>query len=147
MIVQTTRFGEVDCSDEEVIVFAGGIPGFKQYTKYMLVKVEESPFDYLQSLEDAALAFIIAEPFAFFPNYEFELPEQLQVEMNLEDSKNIQVFNIVNVKGDLVTATINLAAPVIINMQDRTGMQFILSDASYSIHQPLFAAALAAGGE
>ncbi|WP_042170077.1 flagellar assembly protein FliW [Paenibacillus gorillae] len=147
MIVQTTRFGELELLEEQIILFADGIPGFKQYSKYMIVTIEDSPFEYLQSVEDEALAFIITEPFGFFTDYEFDLPERFQVEMNLKDDKNVQVFNIVNVQGDLITATINLAAPIIINKQAGVGMQYILQDASYSIHQPLFAAAMSGGGK
>lgn len=147
MVFETSRFGLLEYEEDKVITFSGGMPGFKKYQNYTIVVIEESPFQYLQSVEEGTLAFIIASPFDFFREYEFELPEQLKEAMNLHSKEQIQVYNIVNVQGELAAATMNLAAPIIINTTDRTGMQYILPNGGYSIHQPLFSKHVSAGGE
>lgn len=146
MIIQTTRFGEIECKDEELLTFTHGIPGFKEFLKYFLIVIEDSPFMYLQSLEDESLAFIVVSPFDFFPDYEFVLPEPIEQEMNVKQTTDIKILNIISVHGDLATATLNLAAPLIINLANRTGMQYIISDEKYSIRQPLFADSLIVEG-
>lgn len=146
-MIQTTRFGELECKEEQMILFSSGVPGFIEYKKYMIVEIDDSPFQYLQSVDEGSLAFIIASPFDFFPEYEFELSGQLMDEMNIKSIENIQVFNIVNVQGELSTATMNLAAPIIINRIDNTGIQHILPNSTYTIHQPLFTKHVLAGGE
>ncbi|WP_138753698.1 flagellar assembly protein FliW [Paenibacillus sinopodophylli] len=147
MELETSRFGLLEYEEEKVITFSGGMPGFKKYRCFTIVVIEESPFQYLQSVEDGSLAFIIASPFDFFQEYEFDLPDQLKETMNLHSKEQIQVYNIVNVQGELDAATINLAAPIIINTTDLTGMQYILPNGGYSIHQPLFSKRVSAGGE
>ncbi|WP_139996961.1 flagellar assembly protein FliW [Paenibacillus paridis] len=147
MVIETSRFGLLDIEEEQIISFTGGIPGFKDYERYTIVTIEDSPFQYLQSIEEGSLAFIIVSPFDFFKEYEFDLPEQLKSEMNISRNDQIQVYNIVNVHGDLASATINLAAPVIINTVDRIGIQYIFPNGAYSIHEALFGKHLSAGGE
>lgn len=147
MIIETTRFGEIECQDEEVLTFINGIPGFKEQRKYTLVMIEESPFMYLQSLDEGSLAFIVVSPFDFFPKYEFELPEHIKAEADIHELENVQIVNIVSIQEELSKATINLAAPIIINLANKTGLQYILPIETYSIHQPLFSTSLAAGRE
>lgn len=147
MMIHTSRFGELECQEGQIIHFSAGIPGFKKYQQYMIVTIEDSPFQYLQSIDDGTLAFILVSPFEFYPEYEFELHEQIKSEMNIQSEASILIYNIVNVRGELATATINLAAPIIINKRGNIGVQYILSDDSYSIHQPLFAKSLPIGGE
>ncbi|MGG4144863.1 flagellar assembly protein FliW [Paenibacillus algorifonticola] len=146
MLIQTTRFGEIECKDEELLTFTNGIPGFKEYLKYFLIVIDDSPFIYLQSVEEKSLAFIVVSPFDFFPDYEFELPELVEQEMDVKRTTDIKILNIISVNGDLTTATLNLAAPLIINLANRTGMQYIISDEKYSIRQPLFADSLIVEG-
>lgn len=146
-MIQTTRFGELECKDDQIVVFPSGVPGFTQYNNYLIVEIEDSPFQYLQSVEEASLAFIIASPFVFFPDYEFELSGEVMDEMNIKNSASIKVYNIVNVQGELSAATMNLAAPIIINGIENTGIQHILPNSNYSIYQPLFAKPVTSGGE
>lgn len=147
MVIETSRFGTLEYDEKKVIAFLGGIPGFKEYEHYTIVVMEDSPFQYLQSIDEGSLAFIIASPFDFFPEYEFDLSEQLKREMNISSKEHVQVYNIVNVQGDLASATMNLAAPIIINTIDRVGTQYIFPNETYPIHQPLFVKRISAGGE
>lgn len=147
MIVQTNRFGQLEIQEEHIITFKSGIPGFKDYKSYTIVSLEESPFQYLQSTEEGTLAFIIVSPFDFYPQYEFQIPEQVKSELSICSEEHLEVYNIVSVQGDLIKGTINLAAPIIINRSNLSGIQFILPDGSYLIHHPLFAEKLQVGGE
>lgn len=146
-MIQTTRFGELECKAEDVIVFSNGLPGFLANKKFIFVEIEDSPFQYLQSLDEASLAFIVASPFDFFSDYEFELSGGIMDEMNIKSSESVLVYNIVNVQGELATATMNLAAPIIINKIENTGIQHILPNSTYSIYQPLFVKPVTSGGE
>lgn len=147
MMIHTSRFGALEYEHEQIISFESGIPGFKDYKKYMIVSVEDSPFRYLQSLEEGSVAFIIVSPFEFHSDYEFQLPEQVKAELNISSDENLEVYNIVSVQEELVKATLNLAAPIIINRINNMGIQLILPDGVYSIHHPLFAERIRAGGE
>jgi len=138
MFIQTSRLGEVSYEDEDIILFKHGLPGFKELKKYKLIEVAESPFLYLQSLDSGDLSFIVVSPFDFFMHYEFDIPEYLLEEMEINDQSQLKIVNIVTIRNKLADATINLAAPVIINNINRTGTQLILPDGTYRVNQQLF---------
>ncbi|MEK3883896.1 flagellar assembly protein FliW [Paenibacillus sp. PL2-23] len=147
MKINTVRFGEYEYSRNDLITFSNGIPGFKERHEYVLVEIEESPFIYLQSVDDGELAFIIVSPFEFFPHYEFELNDIVKTELDVRSQNELLIFNIVSVREELVAATVNLAAPIILNTRTKRAAQYILADSKYSIRQPLFTATAIAGRE
>lgn len=138
MIIESSRFGAFEYTETDVVMFPNGIPGFKTYKKYIFIEIEESPFVYMQSIEDGDITFIVVSPFDFYREYEFEIPEHIRSEMKLNDQKMIKVYSIVSIREKLANATMNLTAPLIINNTNRTGMQYILSDGVYSVRHPLF---------
>ncbi|MFD1953950.1 flagellar assembly protein FliW [Paenibacillus thailandensis] len=138
MIVNTTHFGPLDLTDRTVVTFSSGIPGFKEYKSYTVVEVEDSPFLYLQSVELGELVFVAVSPFDFFPDYEFDLTDAVIHELEIKEQSDVIVYNIVTVRGALEEATVNLAAPIIINKRTLQAVQFILQDNRYNIRQRLF---------
>ena len=66
MILQTRYFGELDVRESEIIDFSHGLPGFDTVKRYILINNEEenSPFKWLQSIDDRMLAFVLINPFA-----------------------------------------------------------------------------------
>jgi flagellar assembly factor FliW len=139
VLVQTSRFGELDIAEDEVFHFEEGIPGFRHVQKYAIIEVEESPFMYLQSADHGDVSFIVVSPFDFLKSYEFTLPEELIESLNIKNEQQVKIVSILSVRNDLASATINLGAPIILNTRLRLGAQYILPDGKYSIHHPLFA--------
>lgn len=138
MNVQTSRFGEIVVDPQEVINFNQGLPGFEEWKQYILVQTEDSgPFAYLQSTEWEELAFIVTDPFLFYPDYEFTVPETAKEELQLTDEHGVTVKALVTVTDELKQATINLVAPVLINEGTRTGKQLILNNTPYITKHPL----------
>lgn len=136
---QTAHMGEVDIADEEQIVFPAGLPGLPDYTRFAVLFDEGTwPFYYLQSLEDASLCLLTVEPFAFFPDYDFELPDSVVEQLQITSPDDIWVRNIVVVADDFKQSTVNLQAPVIINHQRRLGRQVILNHPDYAVKHALF---------
>ncbi|AEG15378.1 Flagellar assembly factor fliW [Desulfofundulus kuznetsovii DSM 6115] len=123
----------------KTITFPAGLPGLPaELTEFELVAVaEESPFFFLQSLQDENIGFILVNPFAFFPNYEFDLPEEDARALGIKAPEEAAVFCIVNASRGLARATVNLLAPVVVNAATGTARQVVLVDERYSIRQPL----------
>lgn len=123
-----------------VITFPAGLPGLPaDLTEFELVAAaEDSPFFFLQSLQDENTGFILVNPFAFFPNYEFDLPEEDARALGIKTSEDAAVFCIVNASRGLARATVNLLAPVVVNAATGTARQVVLVDERYSIRHPLF---------
>ena len=146
MKINTSRFGELEYHESDVLLFDQGIPGFRQENRFLLLPQEDSPFMYLQSIKTGDLSFIVVSPFDFFKEYEFELPSHIQEELSLDDKKEIIIITIVSIRKELELATVNLVAPIIVNKTDRRGCQYILPDSHYSIQQPLFGEIVKSGG-
>ncbi|MCQ6563560.1 flagellar assembly protein FliW [Paenibacillus mendelii] len=137
MVIQTTRFGELEFDEQEIIRFPQGLPGFKQYEKYTVIPIEDSPFYYIQSVDEGGLAFVAVSPFDFYPEYEFELREDALQDLGFPSIEEVRVLNIVTVKDELEKATVNLIAPIVWNAVTRTALQVILQDSDYKTKHPL----------
>lgn len=138
MKIQTSRFGQIEIDSKEVYTFTQGLPGFEAYKQFILIDTEDSgPFSYLQSTEWEELAFIITDPFLFYSTYEFTLPEFVKEELGIQSEGDVMVKSLVTVLGELKDATLNLMAPLIFNIKDKTGKQLILSSSPYQTKHPL----------
>lgn len=139
MIIESTRFGEVEVAEEQLIHFSYGIPGFPDEKTFVHIgHDDESPFSFLQSTTEVNLTFLLADPFAFIQDYEFVLEDDVTEELGLSLENPPQVFLIATVREKLVDMTVNLLAPVVVNGVNRTGRQVILDKQEYSIRHKLF---------
>ncbi|QSF44736.1 flagellar assembly protein FliW [Paenibacillus tianjinensis] len=136
MNIETSVLGVLDIKDEQIYHFPKGIPGFEQETEFAIIELEEGPFAYLQSLKTEELAFLLTDPFVFYPGYEFELPEAEAEELEIEQS--VVVRAIVTLREKLEESTLNLLAPIVFNPDKRAGKQIVLHHSTYSTRQLLW---------
>lgn len=120
------------------LFFEDGIPGFSHLQFFQLMQEEESPFFLIQSVEEKEVGFWVLNPYSFFPEYHFTLPETSKTALRMEAETPVAVFSIVTIRGN-DQATVNLKAPIVLNLSNRMGKQVILQEDSYPIRQPLFA--------
>lgn len=132
MIVNSLVLGEVEIEDKQAICFEHGMPGFEQLKTFVLLPIEPGlPFSYLQSLEEAEVAFLLTDPFIFYPTYDIQLSDSVIDELRIVDEKDVQVWAVVTMKEDIRSATMNLLAPIVINMKEASGRQIILQNTEY----------------
>jgi len=124
---------------DNILNFKFGIPGLpKDLKKFQLVAVEkDSPFFLLRSVDELSVCFVLIDPFYFFPDYQVELPDQEQKELELHDFQDAAVFCILNMSKGLTNATVNLMAPIVVNVKTGCAKQVILTDSKYDIRHPL----------
>lgn len=140
MIVKTSRFGEVTCNDEHVFSFVEGPLGFPGAKKFVILNHPGSSiFKWLQSVEDPELAFVITEPFLFFPEYEFDLADDDVEVLEIRDPKKVLVYSILVIPQEPEKITVNLKAPIVINGDNRKGKQIVIMDDRYSTKHYIFA--------
>ena len=139
MKIATRQFGEMDVREQDIVRFERGLPGFEELKRFVFVEPEpDLPFSFLQSVDDADVAFIVTNPFLFYPDYEFELTEPTQEELNIRSERDVAVWSVVTVRGQAAEATINLLAPIVVNVKDKRGRQIVLHDSGYGTKHPLF---------
>ncbi len=129
MEVQTTRFGALDLDDHRVVDFVGGIPGFPQFTRALLIEVEDNPdYYWLQSIDEGDLAFLTVVPWSFFADYELVLNDDDQSAIALDDAGDAFICCLVSVDRDNQQFTANLRAPIVVNVSANRARQVILPD-------------------
>ena len=129
--------GKIVYSESDIINFEKGIPGFDNLKKYVIKEVEETNFSLLQSIEDSDLAFIITSPFSVEENYEIKLSEEIIKNLHVQSPNDVMLYVIVTLNSNICKATVNLKAPLLINIKDRNGEQFIVDKEEYKIRHPL----------
>lgn len=136
MKVQTSRFGEFEVRDSAVIEVVGGIIGFPGLTRFVLLEYSP-PFSWLHSVENKELAFVVVNAAEFGDNYTIPLPYGDRT-LDLQETDDVAIMNLVSVRSDPSMTTVNLKAPVIVNLRNMKGRQLVLDDPKYSIRFPLF---------
>ncbi len=141
MLVQSTRFGELDVAEEQIMDFPEGLLGFPDEKKFALMEYKpDSPFYILQSLTEANLTFLMINPFAFFNDYEFTMDDSLMAEIGVTADNPPTVFNIATVRDKIENMTVNLAGPVLVNVRDRKAAQWVIEKTKFPTRYPLFPA-------
>lgn len=138
MEIMTRDFGKVDIDEDKIIEFPEGIPGFKEEKEFVLLPLEkDSLFVIMQSVNNSDLAFITIEPKSIIKDYEFVISEKTEELLEITGIEDIILLNIVNIKEKLEDMTINLAAPLVININANLGKQVILDDNKYPVKYKL----------
>ncbi|MEJ5377188.1 MAG: flagellar assembly protein FliW [bacterium] len=138
MIFETTRFGTIEVDEAKAVCFQEGLPGFPEARRFVLLQHSpESPFHWLQSMDDPALAFVVMDPLLLDENYLNAIPKESLAELNLEEAQGAAVLVIVNIQRANQSITANLMAPLVINPENRMGKQVILLGSGYEIRHTI----------
>ena len=142
MIVETTRFGPVEVEQAKIITFSCGMPGFENLRRFFVLSAGDADnIQWLQSMDDPAVALLIIDPFKYFKGYCVDIPEPDQRELQINDQSQALVAAIVTIPGDdPANATANLLAPIIINTGLNKARQVILDGTGYTTRHKLFTA-------
>jgi flagellar assembly factor FliW len=131
MKVDTKAFGLVDVDEKQKITFPQGLFGFEDEKEYVLLDAEHQPFFWLQSVNVQEIAFILINPFFFRHDYEVNISNEELSVIGLTSPENALIFVIVTIPQNGKSMTANLQGPLVINSQNMTGMQTVLSDARW----------------
>lgn len=132
MKVQTSRFGEIEVNDTDVVTLPEGLIGFPELTRYVLLDHDaDSPFKWLQSVDDGAMAFVVMSPLTFRPDYTVEVSEDEITVLKLNSAEDAVISVIVTIPVDPKKMSANLKAPLIFNLKNRVGKQVIVKDPQY----------------
>jgi flagellar assembly factor FliW len=145
VMLQTTRFGEVEVEAEAIIEMPAGILGFGHSRHFALIRPsDEATFFWLQSVDEPQLAFIVTDPMAYFPEYDVPLREETLDDLGLDGEPTagqVAVLVTVNKTADPRTGeqwlTGNLMGPILVNTQGRRARQVVLTEKRWTTRQPL----------
>ncbi|MBI2875574.1 MAG: flagellar assembly protein FliW [Candidatus Tectomicrobia bacterium] len=141
MKIATTRFGEIEIDERDIIYMPEGLVGFGQHKQYIILEHDTespSPFKWLQSVDDPDLAFIIVDPYLFKSDYRIEISPHEVAILQARDPEALICAVVVSIHRELPhPITANLQAPILINPENRWGRQCILTRGGYPVRYDL----------
>lgn len=129
MKIDSPRFGTLEIVPDRIVEFPAGLAGFESLRRFSLFYPEGGDGNYfiLQSVEDPAVAFHLADPGRFGLGYEIELSDGEAALIELEDPLDAVVaVMLIKEEGAPGSLRASQNAPLIINTRSRRGLQFVL---------------------
>lgn len=138
--INTLRFGELEIEEQDVVTFEEGIPAFEDEHEFVVLPYEEgTPYMFLQSLATPELAFLMTDPFVFFPEYSFELDDENMDKLGIKSMDDVLVCTLISIpRSGVADMTTNLLAPVVINRHTMYAKQVVLEKTQYTTKHRLF---------
>jgi len=126
MRISTNRFGRIDVDPSDILHFPSGLPGLEDCRDWaLLADADNDALGWLQSTTRGDIALAVVSPRRFVPEYQVRIPRSELTPLTLADMRQAQVVVIV---GRTDTGlTLNLKAPIVINLEARTGRQVVAS--------------------
>jgi len=136
--VNLPRFGTCSYRESEVLDFPWGLPGFASLRRFIALNLEgQDRFVWLQSLDDLAIALPAGDPWQIFPEYAPRLPPYATSSLDLGRPEDFATLCVVVVSPGAAEMTMNLLAPIVVNLRTRTGRQVTLETGGYSVRTPI----------
>ena len=130
MVIKTRIFGEVTIDDEKMIRFPNGIVGFPDLQDFALIhdaeKGNQAGIRWMQSVQEPNFAMPVIDPLVVKEDYNPSVDDDLLKAIGEEG--DMLVLSTITVPSDLSKMSVNLKAPLIINVSERKGCQVILEE-------------------
>jgi len=127
MQIHTTRFGLVEIDVADILLFPHGVIAFEDCRHWVLLGDEgNESLGWLQSITRGEVALAVVSPRRFTPDYQVHVTRGQLNSLELSHFDSAYVLSVVSKSdGEL---TLNLKAPLIINLDRRLGRQVVTAD-------------------
>ena len=130
--------GKIIYDENEIIKFEKTILGFDKSKRFILKDVNENDFfKILQSVDEPEVGFIVISPFEVENNYEINLNNEVINTLKIKEANNVLLYSLVTLNSKIEDITVNLKAPIVININNKKAQQFIIDKEKYKIKHPL----------
>ncbi len=140
MTAETRLFGTVTIPDEKLITFPEGIVGFPFMKHFALihdVDNEDSPIMWLQSMEETEFAMPVMEPNVVIEGYNPTVNDEHLAPVGELAPDQIYVLVTMTVPPQIEKMSVNLKAPIVINMANNQAVQIIVED-DFEVKHPIY---------
>ena len=127
MKIHTNRFGPIEIEPDDILFFRNGLVGFEDCRHWVLLAdTDNSSVAWLQSMQHADIAMPVVSPRRFVADYQVRLEPTDVDTLQLTSVEQAYVLGIVSRDEDVLT--LNLRAPLVINLDRRIGCQVVTVD-------------------
>ncbi|HPE16923.1 MAG TPA: flagellar assembly protein FliW [Oscillospiraceae bacterium] len=138
MKIRTAHFGEIEIDGKNILTFESGLFGLEEDRRYALLSNEDSrPINWLQSLDHREISLPVVDPFSVCPDYSFDISASDVDRLGVTQVKDVYVLSVLVIPQNAAAMTVNLSAPIIINVRNKKGCQIILDDRRYRVRVPV----------
>lgn len=142
MTIETRVFGEVTIDSAKIIHFDNGIVGFPELQDFALLhdadKGDNAGIRWMQSLQEPAFAMPVMDPLTVSPEYNPSVDEEVLKPLGGLVPDETLVLVTVTVPSDIKKMSVNLKAPIVINVNNRKASQIILDSDEYLVKFPIY---------
>lgn len=127
MEINTSRFGALQVLPSDILVFEQGLIGLRSCRRWVVLADAHNPaLGWLQSIEDGEIALGVVSPRRFVGDYQLRVARGELDSLKLTNTADAQVVVIVSRHPEGLS--LNLRAPLVINVEGRRGRQVIAKD-------------------
>lgn len=144
MKIETRMFGEIEIEEEKIIHFTDGIIGYPDCKNFTLIFDEEKGrrknICWLQSVDEPIFALPVLDPLLIKEDYNPAVEDELLHTLGDLKEENTFVLVTVTVPEQIEDMSINLKAPIVINVDERLACQIIVEEnypVKYKIYELL----------
>lgn len=132
--------GATDDSGVPVIEMVQAMPGFPDDLRFALVRLDDDGVLHsFRSLRPDGPQFVVVPPTPFYPHYAPEVGDEVVADLGIGSSDDVLVLLVVRAGDALADTTVNLRAPLLINLVTRRASQVVLEDPELPVAAPLVA--------
>jgi len=125
--IETTRFGDLEIVEDHLLSFPAGIIGLEDCRQWVLLAdTSNDALGWLQSAQRPEIALAVVSPRRFVPDYQVCVQRREIEAIDIQDPSESQVLVIVG-KNDR-SITLNLKAPLLLNMEKQVGRQVVVTN-------------------
>ena len=138
----TKLFGKIDVQDDKIIEFPEGILGFEDLKKFTLMFDSEnsapSGLNFLVSLDEPAFMMPVVTAVSVKPDYSPQISAEVEGAIGPLTEENVLVLVTMTIPSDITKMTVNLNAPIIINVDTNKAIQSVVENDDYAIKYPIY---------
>jgi flagellar assembly factor FliW len=127
MHIDTSRFGAVQIEADDILLFPHGLIAFEDCRHWVLLSdADNESLGWLQSISQPEIALAVISPRRFVPGYQLRVARSQLAPLELAQFD--QAFLLTVVSQEEQSLTVNLKAPIVVNLDRRLGRQVITTD-------------------
>lgn len=124
--------------EKDVIVFDEGLIGLPDLRRAVLLNLPDyQPFCWLAALDNPETQFLVANPHEIFSSYQSYIPAEIASLIEPNSQQQPEILVIVKISSDWTKTTINLRAPIFVNLETKRAAQAVLSGTNYRLDEKL----------
>lgn len=140
MEIETTRFGTLAVTEDQVWTFPQGLVGFEHLKRYVLLDSRKgASLQWLQALEDPSVAFLVCDPRVFLPSIEIRLPDA-SLSVGTAKARTVEdllILTLLYVDRAEAKLKVNVQAPLLLDPASRKGVQAVTDASVPTVSLPL----------